>query len=156
MYWTTEDQEPTRSTGKNAYFDEPVAHKYLDFAGTFILCPLPPSTNSMRVSITHDRENLGTYADTVELVDLRNRQKIGNISICIQPLHFDYNVGISFVEFIEFYQMLGADQFIFYNYSIEEDDNILLRHYIDQGIIQVLPWTYPLINNKVSKTNYRE
>jgi len=65
------------------------------------------------------------------------------MTVCIRPLFFGHRVGISLVEFIEFYRIIGADKFFFYNYFIETEDRQILKYYEDIGVVEVFHWTLP-------------
>jgi hypothetical protein len=44
------------------------------------------------------------------------------------------------VEFIEFHKILGVSKFYFYNLSISEDVDRVLRYYMRKGEATVLDW----------------
>lgn len=45
---------------------------------------------------------------------------------------------------IEFNKILGADLFVFYNYSINWNVDVILEYYRQQGIIEIVQWHLPV------------
>ena len=62
--------------------------------------------------------------------------------ICVPPLHGNIS-AISFIEFLELSQMLGASSFTFYDFETSDNVRKVLNYYLDKGLAQVLPWKLP-------------
>ena len=56
-----------------------------------------------------------------------------NLAVCIKPLFKEFNRALNVVEFIEFYKLLGATHFVFYNLSIGDNVEKVLHHYHTKG-----------------------
>lgn len=75
-----------------------------------------------------------------------------DIAVCVKPLHYYYNRATWLTEFIELHRMLGVEHFFFYNHSVGQNVDILLRHYMQQKIVTVLPWNLPVRSQKEIRT----
>ena len=62
--------------------------------------------------------------------------------ICVPPLHGNIS-AISFIEFLELSQILGASHFTFYDFETPDNVRKVLNYYEDKGLAQVLPWKLP-------------
>ncbi|XP_015589503.1 uncharacterized protein LOC107265042 [Cephus cinctus] len=65
------------------------------------------------------------------------------LSVCVPALHSNYNRALFFVEFIEYYLMMGAGHFTFYNSSVSPEVNKILEYYTNNGIATTLQWKLP-------------
>lgn len=70
-----------------------------------------------------------------------------NFTVCIAPLHLEKTDTNAFVEWIELNRLLGAEYFVFYNYSINSRDSRVLQYFSHQGLAEVHPWTMRLREN---------
>lgn len=125
----------------------------LPYSGAFVTCPFSSSPNEekvLKVSVSTVKNSIEKIEDSIPVVDLRNREKVGDLCVCIGPLHSNYNRTVSLVEFIEFYKLLGASKMVFYNISADATVNKVLNYYSDSGIADVLPWNLPLKSGIVS------
>lgn len=75
-----------------------------------------------------------------------------NLAVCVKPLHYDYNEVMEILEFIELHQLMGVNQFFFYNHTIGDEVNCLLNDYVKEGIVTMLPWKLPLVSQKEIRT----
>ena len=62
------------------------------------------------------------------------------LTVCVKPLHYNFSRIDQLVEFVEFHRLLGVTHFTFYNHSIGAQVDCVLRRYIDEGLVDVLPW----------------
>jgi hypothetical protein len=67
-----------------------------------------------------------------------------NFTVCTPPFIYNNNKAYELVEMIEINRILGADHFVFYNYSTGNDVNEVLRHYVTEGVAQVVQWHLPV------------
>ena len=126
----------------------------LAYTGAFVKCPLPETEYGdtiTRVSVTTDKAVAGTFEDSIPIISLDDRHKIGEMSVCVKPFHYEFNRAVWLVEFIEFYKILGASKFIFYNHTVGPDVDRVLRYYTQEGSVEVHPWTLPVQSQKVSQ-----
>lgn len=126
----------------------------MPFSAVFIICPLQISSFEFlpyAVSIVKDINNTipGNMikiqnTDRFEDVDVRLKQE-NKIGVCIKPGHFDMSQRNRVIEFIELYRLLGVNHFTFYNISFSEKTDWVLRKYVDEGIVEVIPWKMNLV-----------
>lgn len=62
------------------------------------------------------------------------------LTVCVKPLHYNFDRAGQLVEFIEMHRLLGVSHFTFYNHTVGERVDCLLRRYADEGLVDVLPW----------------
>lgn len=125
----------------------------LPYTAAFIICPVvqfPGLDVLARVAVSSVKGESEDYQSSIPVENLQTRRKIGNMSVCVKPFHYNYNRAVWLVEFIEMYQLLGADHFIFYNHTVGPDVDKVLRHYMKQGTAEVLPWSLPVKTKTVS------
>lgn len=67
-----------------------------------------------------------------------------NFTVCVTPFNYHYNNIFQFVEMIEVNRMFGAQRFVFYNYSTGVDILPYIQSYVDEGIVEVIPWHVPV------------
>ena len=68
------------------------------------------------------------------------------MTICVQPLHNNYNESQDLVEWLELNQILGATQFTIYKDNVSKQVSCVLDYYQDLGIIDVLSWDFEVPN----------
>ena len=74
----------------------------------------------------------------------------GRLGVCVKPLYNQYDRALWLLEFLEFYSLLGATDFVFYNHSIGPNVAAVLRHYTARNqtntrvAVTVLPWNLPI------------
>ncbi|XP_072263093.1 beta-1,4-galactosyltransferase galt-1-like [Pyxicephalus adspersus] len=74
---------------------------------------------------------------------VRNHQPqpiTSNFTICISTLYGNYNNVLQLVQSVEMYKILGASTVTIYNTSCSPDVDKVLRHYIDEGTLDVVQW----------------
>ncbi|XP_042211147.1 beta-1,4-galactosyltransferase galt-1-like isoform X1 [Homarus americanus] len=123
----------------------------LAYTAAFVLCHLTDTTSiPTRVAVVMDDQV--KEASSLPVQDLNERGLMGNMSVCIKPFHYNFDRAVWLVEFIEFYRLLGADKFIFYNHTTGSNVEAVLRHYQDLGVATILPWELPVITQKEIRT----
>ena len=82
---------------------------------------------------------------------LKHKVKIPprKFTVCFAPLHFNVSFGHMLVNSIEFNQILGADFFVFYNFSLNHIGNKILNYYSKRGLVEVIPWNIKLNNSNI-------
>jgi len=79
-------------------------------------------------------------------------KQLVDFSVCVKPIHFNYDNILPFLEWIEFHKLMGVTRFTFYNHTIGSNVNCLLSQYGDEVDIEVLPWTLPFVSQKEIRT----
>ncbi|CAA9996492.1 unnamed protein product [Nesidiocoris tenuis] len=136
----------------------------LKYSACFVLCPLqsnvtvPHTVSIMSRSVlapsnrlivnraNHDRSN---HASQHTVQPTPSPTKIG---VCVKPLHFNYNQTLQLIEFIELNSLLGMDHITFYNDSISSTNDCILRHYMREGRVTVLPWKLDMVSQREIRT----
>lgn len=72
------------------------------------------------------------------------REQKRQFTVCVTPLNFNYSKAYELVEMIELNRILGAEHFVFYNYSTNSNVNHVLEYYKKMGIVEVLEWNLPM------------
>ncbi|XP_013788844.2 beta-1,4-galactosyltransferase galt-1-like [Limulus polyphemus] len=125
----------------------------LKYSAYFVLCPLSKALPSVpeRVSIiTSENAEITNW-----LVVHNNKQNVTSphgIAVCVKPVHYDYNKLLSFIEFIELNKIFGVEHFILYNDTIGRDVACVMRQYMANGIMSVLPWKLDMVSQKEIRT----
>lgn len=145
-------------------------HWNLRYSAAFILCPLKdvphgakpdlvsvsseqhpalPDYAWPRPTATRDEFNasFGHWSDspTGNILPVIGHEKSAGavrhqLAVCVKPLHYNFDRVGQLVEFIEMHRLLGATRFTFYNHTVGEHVDCLLRRYADEGLVEVLPW----------------
>lgn len=56
------------------------------------------------------------------------------------------------MEFIELNRILGVEHFTFYNHTIGEQVNCILKDYVNKNIVTLLPWQLNMVSQKEIRT----
>ena len=71
--------------------------------------------------------------------DVRNK-----FTVCVTPFSHNYARAYELIEWIEFNRILGADKFVFYNYSSASNVEKVLSSYSEKGLIEIVDWKLPM------------
>ena len=96
------------------------------------------------ISISHSKCRKQVYFNEVKVIDINLSLPIHNFTICVSPLHTNYNDVVQLIEMIETSKAFGADHFTFYNYSSGIKVDNVFQSYTKEGIVEVLPWKIPV------------
>ena len=77
-----------------------------------------------------------------------------NFTLCPAPLNRKYNKTGEFLQYIEVNGLFGADHFIFYNNSVDDDLKPFIEHYVSTGQAEVLQWRMPPFKRNPSLMHY--
>ncbi|XP_022236008.1 uncharacterized protein LOC111083656 [Limulus polyphemus] len=125
----------------------------LKYSAYFVLCPLSKGLSTLpeRVSIISS-EN----AEITNWLVVHNNKKDSTssqgIAVCVKPMHYSYNKLLNFIEFIELNRIFGAQHFVLYNNTIGHDVACVMRQYMANGMMTVLPWKLDLVSQKEIRT----
>ena len=79
----------------------------------------------------------------------------GRLAVCVKPIYGTWPDVVSLVEFFEFYRLLGADHFVLYNATDEQNVAKVLAHYQrHEGLMTVVKWGLERVGLR-SGTNIR-
>ncbi len=117
------------------------------FAAFLYICRLKGRHIPYAVALSRDRCEVTRNMLTVPhipIVTNKTSTLKSQFTVCVSPIHFNYNDVNQLVEFMEVNQIFGADKFVFYNLSIGPDVNQYLQQYAQQGLIDIIQWKIPL------------
>ncbi|XP_073473603.1 beta-1,4-galactosyltransferase galt-1-like [Aquarana catesbeiana] len=105
-----------------------------------LLCAEPSGCDYTYMSFS-STVSINTGQDLLFEVMNRSPQPISsNFTVCISTLFGNYNNVLQMVQSIEMYKILGASKVTIYNTNCSQDVDKVLRHYIDEGILDMVPW----------------
>jgi len=112
-----------------------------------IACQIPKTLHHMEpASVSMVEVECDT--STTNLRVINNRPPKGenkkNFAVCVKGLDFLYDdLSVRLVEWIELLSILGADKVFFYELQVHPNITKVLRHYEQEGRVQVTPLTLP-------------
>ena len=71
-----------------------------------------------------------------------------NFTVCAAPFHKAYNDTKNIVQWIELNRILGAEHFVFYNYSATVFIDRVLEFYREKGLVTVVQWNVSRLLNE--------
>lgn len=72
--------------------------------------------------------------------EMSRTQPKHQLSVCVKPLHYSFDRAGQLIEFIEIHRLLGVTHFTFYNHTVGQQVDCVLRQYAQLGLVDVLPW----------------
>ncbi|CAH1237600.1 unnamed protein product [Diabrotica balteata] len=139
----------------------------LKYSAVFVMCPLTNKTIPVAVSVVARIRDppanllavINNHNETSGAVGVGSSGGGGaglsspyKFGVCVKPLHFEYNRALQLIEFIELNRLLGVDHFTFYNHTVGNQVDCVLRDYIDRGLVTVLPWNLDMVSQKDIRT----
>lgn len=134
-------------------------HFNLKYSASFVICPVPsggverglpisvsviaeaePNKSGNKIKILNTE-----FANDLGQVDAQLSAK-RNLGICVKPIHYDYFKTMELIEFVELNRILGVEHFTLYNKTISKETNCVLKKYVQEGFVQVLPWQSDLVS----------
>ena len=88
----------------------------------------------------------------VQYLHLENKTPKESFAVCVKPLHFEYNNVNQIIEFIELNRIIGVEHFALYNDSIGPQVSCVLKNYIENNIVTLLPWKLELKSQEEIRT----
>ena len=134
-----------------------VAGKILVPESVSVITLSPPQTTTTSSSAT----TLPSPAPVTNQLPVLNARNGGtgsvmvnssDVGICVKPIHFDYDKTLELIEFLEMNKILGVTKFTLYNHTMSPEVSCVLRHYIVEGGVTVLPWKLNMISQKEIRT----
>ncbi|GJQ81775.1 hypothetical protein Trydic_g320 [Trypoxylus dichotomus] len=124
----------------------------LKYSASFVLCNLG-SDQIVPTAVSVVAKVRQTPSNILAVVNNLNETKpASKMGVCVKALHFDYNKALQLLEFIELHRILGVDHFTFYNHTVGPQVACLLEHYINTGLVTLLPWQLNMISQKEIRT----
>ncbi|XP_041347889.1 uncharacterized protein LOC121367657 [Gigantopelta aegis] len=111
------------------------------YAALYVMCKLNESKNRKPYSVTITGHNCTQLKNRL-LVNYPEPHRF-NITICLSCIHSKYNDETETIQSIEIDQILGAEHFVVYNYSVGAEVNKVFNYYSSQGILDTRAWNLP-------------
>ncbi|KAI4884533.1 hypothetical protein NFI96_005073 [Prochilodus magdalenae] len=127
-------------------------HFGFDYGEADFFCPIPRNcATPAYMAITYR-----TQEGDGSLWNIQSFQPVGNqqhrtenfpydFTVCISVM-FDYSNVLQFVQTMEMYRILGVQKVAVYRTSCNNDIQKVLDYYVEQGFVDVIPWT---VNNSI-------
>ncbi|XP_066460412.1 beta-1,4-galactosyltransferase galt-1-like isoform X1 [Eleutherodactylus coqui] len=121
-----------------------------------LLCESPPSCDSVYMSIdTNESEDI-REAPVFQIPQVPVGSFSAKFSVCISAFYGQYNNPLQVIQAIEMYKILGASRVTIYNNSCHDNVDKVLRHYIEEGVVDVIPWPIDTFLRTSKKWKYVE
>ncbi|KAM5125406.1 beta-1,4-galactosyltransferase galt-1-like [Mantella aurantiaca] len=105
-----------------------------------LLCAEPPECDYTYMTF-HYSKVTNTSQNTMFRVKNRPLPPISaNFTVCLSTLYGNYDNVLQVVQSIEMYKIMGASKVTIYNTSCSQNLDKVLRHYMDEGTLEVVPW----------------
>ena len=105
------------------------------------MCSLPKNTHPDAVSIVTNPEE--QPRNFLWITDSRSN-KVSQFTVCLHsPFDFKDDRSHEIVEWIELNKLMGADRFVFYNYSSHPNNDAILNLYQRNALADVVQWKLP-------------
>ncbi|XP_063068015.1 uncharacterized protein LOC134459594 [Engraulis encrasicolus] len=105
-----------------------------------ILCNSPSSFEPTHVAISKDPIAI----ENLKYLPIQNQEPKDsfkyNFTVCISNLFGEYNNALQFVQTMEVYKLIGVQRVVIYNTSSGPDLEKVLKHYSNEGMLEVVPW----------------
>ncbi|XP_065086554.1 uncharacterized protein LOC135708391 [Ochlerotatus camptorhynchus] len=131
----------------------------MTFSASYVVCKLVGNKRQVEIELPTDvglsYEQEPSKMKPTSFVRIhypkQNRQKLQQdfllrsppsrkLAVCVGPAHHNYSNAARVVEFIEYWQLLGAERFYFYNKSISAEVDRVMSYYREQNVAKVLQW----------------
>ena len=95
------------------------------------------------VSLVNSKCEVATHSLRVMNTGVKEHPLL-NHTVCVSPLHHDYDNSQQLVETIEMNRILGANRLVFYNFSSGQSVTRLINYYSSIGVADVIQWQLPV------------
>ncbi|KAI1893365.1 hypothetical protein AGOR_G00122980 [Albula goreensis] len=120
-------------------------HFGYDYCTGDILCPIPqgceaPEHVAIFSSTMEGRE--GWKPSVIPVLNQKPKSSDFNFTftICISPMHKNYNNLLQVVQAMEMYRLLGVQRVVVYKINCGPDVQKVLDYYEKKGFVEVIPW----------------
>ena len=112
---------------------------YSRFKTSIFCCRLPDNRVPFAISLTTQQSVTSHNLLPVRSQIVKPEDK-KSFSVCVSPLFGKYNSSDELIQWIELNRILGAELFVFYNYSTGANIDDILRFYEKKGLVQIVQW----------------
>ncbi|CAJ0949468.1 unnamed protein product [Ranitomeya imitator] len=121
-----------------------------------LLCKIPPDCDFNYISVYTNRTKSLSKIPVFEI----SKDPVGpfsaNFTVCISAFYGKYDNALQMIQAIEMYKLLGASRVTIYNTSCGDNVDKVLRHYIQEGVVDVIPWPIDTYLKTSKKWKYVE
>ena len=120
---------------------------FVYFRGSFVVCPILPTDCIIPtyISVSVNMPNLGFPENLFHISYQAIKTPELEFALCVQPV-FDYDKPLQFLEWIEFYKLMGVQSFTFYNETIGPKTSCLMRTYAEVVVLNWSPVFTPYVD----------
>ncbi|XP_073398776.1 glycosyltransferase family 92 protein C33H5.2-like [Dendrobates tinctorius] len=105
-----------------------------------LLCRIPPDCDFNYISVYPNRTKDISQIPVFEISKDPMGPFSANFTVCISALYGKYDYALQMIQAIEMYKLLGASRVTIYNTSCGDNVDKVMRHYIQEGVLEVIPW----------------
>ncbi|XP_066466975.1 uncharacterized protein [Tiliqua scincoides] len=121
------------------------------YGATDLYCQEPKNCQPRYVSIHGSAED---PMDQLPLFEIKNREATDSpvqFTVCVSPMHGEYNNILQFIQSMEMYKILGVDKVVIYKNSCSQLMVKVLDFYVAEGTVEIIPWP---IDSYLSVSSY--
>ncbi|XP_066466976.1 uncharacterized protein [Tiliqua scincoides] len=121
------------------------------YGATDLYCQEPKYCQPRYVSILSSAVD---KMDQLPLFEIKNREVTDSpvqFTVCISPMHGEYNNILQFIQSMEMYKILGVDKVVIYKNSCSQLMEKVLDFYVAEGTVEIIPWP---IDSYLSVSSY--
>ncbi|XP_073398842.1 uncharacterized protein [Dendrobates tinctorius] len=121
-----------------------------------LLCKIPPDCDYNYISVYTNRTKDISQIPMFPI----SKDPIGpfsaNFTVCISAIYGKFDNVLQVIQTIEMYKLLGASRVTIYNTSCGDNVDKVLRHYIQEGVVEVILWPIDKYLKTSTKWKYVE
>ncbi|XP_075682367.1 beta-1,4-galactosyltransferase galt-1-like [Rhinoderma darwinii] len=126
------------------------------FVTVNLLCESPPECEYVYMSVHTNRSKNLNQVPVFQIQKDHVGSFSDNFSVCISSFYGKYNNVLQVIQAIEMYKLLGASKVTIYNNSCHDKVDKVLRHYIQEGVVDVIQWPIDRFLRTSTKWKYVE
>ncbi|KAM9330229.1 LOW QUALITY PROTEIN: beta-1,4-galactosyltransferase galt-1-like, partial [Gastrophryne carolinensis] len=110
------------------------------YGTTDLLCEQPERCDYTYMSFHGSNSSNVNHNIRFEVKNRPLPEYSSNFSICVSTLYGGYNNALQIVQNLEMYKILGASRITMYMTNVSQNVEKVLHHYIDEGMLEMVPW----------------
>ncbi|NXP49749.1 GALT1 galactosyltransferase, partial [Heliornis fulica] len=110
------------------------------YGATDIICVEPENCDPTHVSVHPSPHG---NIDQMPRFEIKNRKAetfLVDFTVCISTMFGNYNKVLQFIQNVEMYKILGAQKVVIYKNTCSHLMEKVLKFYIEEGTVEVIPW----------------
>ncbi|XP_063810589.1 beta-1,4-galactosyltransferase galt-1-like [Pseudophryne corroboree] len=110
------------------------------YGTTDLVCMEPPGCYAKYLSVHTSPTGNITQLPLFRIQNLDMRPFSANFTVCISTMFGNYSNVLQFIQTMEMYRILGAQQVMIYLNNCSPQVEKVIQYYIAEGIVEVIPW----------------